>query len=200
MHKITAIPKSGDPSHITNYRPISLLCILSKVMESIVYDKVIDFLRPHLSTIQFGFLSKRCSTQQLLTCYHKVVEGFEKGLSMNVLYLDLRKAFDSVPHQELLFKLWRMGITGNLWKWFRAYLDGRLHFTLYNGSSSPILHVQSGVPQGSALLFLVYINDISSYINHTSAFFFADDGKILKTLTSSLDSVLLQDDLNIVGT
>ena len=92
-HMITPTPKSGDLSSIRNYRPISLLCILSKVMEKLVYDKIIDFIRPQLSHAQYGFLQKRSSTTQLLTCYSEVVDAFESKTSADVIYLDLRKAF-----------------------------------------------------------------------------------------------------------
>ena len=91
-----------------------------------------------------------------------LVDTFEHRCSTDVLYLDIRKAFDSVPHQELLFKLWRIGITGKLWFWFKAYISNRLHFVHYKGFSSSALPVLSGVPQGSVLrplLFLVYINE-----------------------------------------
>ena len=114
MHKITPIPKPGNHSLISNHRPISLLCILSKAMESIVYGKIIDFIRLQLSSSQFSFLEMRSSMTQLLTCYHEVIDAFKHKLCTDILYLDLKKAFDSVPHDELLYKLWRMGITGKL--------------------------------------------------------------------------------------
>ena len=74
--------------------------------------KIIDFIRPQLSTSQLGFLSNTSGISQLLTCYHKVVEASKYRFSTDVLYLDIKKAFDSVPHQELLLKI---GITGKLW-------------------------------------------------------------------------------------
>ena len=90
-----------------------------------------------------------------------------------MIYLDFRKAFDSIPHPELLYKLWILGITGPLWFWFRSYLNGRSHLVNVEGSSSDLLHVRSGVPQGSVLgplLFLGYINDLPSVIKSCSTY------------------------------
>ena len=201
VHKITPIPKNSSTSHIANYRPISLLCIPSKVLESIIYLKIIEFVRPCLSVKQFGFLSGRSSTMQLLQCYSQVVQAFEDGNSVDVLYLDIRKAFDSVPHEELLFKLWRLGITGPLWNWFRAYLRGRHHYVQHDGHSSPSLPVISGVPQGSVLgplLFFIYINDIPNSIHASSIYHFADNTKLLKVLHNAADSLILQEDLSSI--
>ncbi len=200
-HKICPIPKSGDCSKISNYRPISLLCILSKVMESVVYDKVIDFIRPKLSESQFGFLSNRSSISQLLSCYSRVMDALDSGMEYDIVYLDLRKAFDSVSHEELLFKMWKIGITGQLWTWFKGYLKGRKHFVSYQNTYSDCLPVISGVPQGSVLgplLFLIYINDLPEVVHNSSTYLFADDTKLCKSIISCSDSILVQNDLDSV--
>ena len=107
-----------------------------------------------------------------------------------------------MPHQELLLKLWKIGIVGSLWRWFREYLSNRYQHVCINNSKSPTLSVVSGVPQGSLLgplLFLVYINDLSSSLNHTSSFLFADDTKCLRPIRSPHDCILLQSDLDALS-
>ena len=103
----TPIYKSGSRELVTNYRPISLLCIVSKVLERLVYNKVMPFLFHTFSTHQFGFLPKRSTLQQLLlvlNIIHKAIHFSNKRV--DILYLDFRKAFDSVSHCKLLNKLW----------------------------------------------------------------------------------------------
>lgn len=123
-HKIAPIPKKGDLLQIINYRPISLLCILSKVLESIIYHKIIDFICPSINMAIF-MKNKSCLTQLLLafSAIHQAVDNKEDRSGHGLP--ELQKAFDTVPHNELLYKLWRVGVTGNLWCWFQSYLNGR---------------------------------------------------------------------------
>ena len=200
-HKISPIPKGGDPSLVSNYRPISLLCILSKVLETIVYRKIIDFLQPLISKSQFGFLRRRSCLSQLLDSFNYIFEAVENNSSVEAVYLDFRKAFDTVPHQELLYKLWLSGITGPLWRWFQCYLSNRQHFTCIDGVASACLPVSSGVPQGSILgplLFILYTNDLPSNLQ-SPVYMFADDTKLLRVITSFNDNNELQSDLNSIG-
>ena len=104
------------------------------------------------------------------------------------------------PHQELLLKLWKVGIVG---RWFREYLSNRLQHVCINNSKSSTLPVISGVPQGSLLgplLFLIYINDLSPSLKHSSTFLFADDTKCLRPIHSPHDCILLQSDLDALST
>ena len=201
-HKITPIPKKGSLLEISNYRPISLLCILSKVLESIIFNKIINFIRPKISPYQFGFMKGKSCLSQLLHAFSVVHEAFDKRKQVDMIYLDFRKAFDSVPYKELLYKLWIIGITGDLWLWFKSYLSGRSHYVAYDNVSSETCPVLSGVPQGSILgplLFIVYVNDILDAITHSSCFMFADDVKLLKVISSALDHLDLQEDLENVS-
>ena len=174
---------------------------MSKVLESIIYAKVIPFIYPQLNECQFGFLQNRSCLTQLLSSFSQIYDSLENKNHCDVIYLDFKKAFDSVPHNELLFKLWHVGITGPLWLWFKNYLTSRSHFVLLDFVSSDVhvLPVLSGVPQGSVLgplLFLIYVNDIPDSVPHSSAYLFADDTKVLKSIQSFNDSLDLQRDID----
>ena len=118
---------------------------------------------------------------------------------LTILYLDFRKTFDSVPHNELLCKLWKIGICGDLWMWFKCYLSSRRQCVHINSSRSPFLPVLSGVPQGSILgpfLFVIYIDDFPSVVSSSSVLLFTDDTKCFKTIHDQSDAQSLQSDLN----
>ena len=119
-HKIIPVFKSGDKTSVANYRPISLLCVISKVLERLVYDKVINTIAPSITPHQFGFQSNASTQQQLLIYFHQLITSREE---IDTIYIDFRKAFDSVPHNELLVTLWNIGITDTLWNWFNSYLS-----------------------------------------------------------------------------
>ena len=114
-HNIMMIPiyKSGDRGDVRSYWPISLLCSVSKVLEKLVYQNVIDFITPKISQDQFGFLSGRSCVHKLLTSMSTIVEAINSKSLVDVVYLDLKKAFDLIPHGELLVKLGSFGISGN---------------------------------------------------------------------------------------
>ena len=199
IHLISPIFKSGEKTSVTNYRPISLLCILSKVLERLIYDKIIDFVTSSICNVQFGFLKSRSSVQQLLLFYDHLLSSHSQKTQIDTLYLDFKKAFDKVPHDYLLIKLQHIGITGNLWLFFKNYLQNRLHCVTINKCTSPTLSVISGVPQGSILgplLFLIYINDLPSSLSSSKPLLFADDTKCLKTIRDLSDSQLLQSDID----
>ena len=136
INLIIPIFKSGDRSAVKNYRPISLLCTISKVLERIVFTNIIDLVSK--SPMQFGFLHNHSTLQQLLS---DIYNSFTHKTPTDVLYLDFKKAFDSVAHNKLLLKLWRFVITGNLWKWFRAYRFNRHQCVSLNHFTSSTLPV-----------------------------------------------------------
>ena len=198
-HLISPIHKAGDKSVISNYRPISLLCSVSKVLEKLVYNKTIDFVSPHLSHLQFGFLANRSVLHQLLIFLSSIMEAFSTKSSTDVIYLDIRKAFDSISHSILLTKLSSVGFSGRLLEWFKCYLTLRQQCVVVRGTKSSMLPVLSGVPQGSILgplLFILYIDDLPSALGKALPLMFADDTKCFAPVVSPVDCLSLQNNLN----
>ena len=105
MDRITPIFKAGDRMSVKNYRPISLLCNVSKVLERLIFDKVSPFVTRQITMSQFGFLRNHSSVQQILKFLNNIVNQMDNKCQCDVIYLDFRKAFYSVPHKELLHKL-----------------------------------------------------------------------------------------------
>ena len=146
-----------------------------------------------LSRHQFSFRQNHSATHQLLLFLSNVHESLNHYSSCDVIYLDFKKEFDTVPHKQLLLKLWKTGITGNTWSWLKEYLTGRRQHVNINGCFSSALPVISGV---GPLLFLTYINDLPSCTTYVNLFLFADDTKCLKSITTPVDTTLLQSDLD----
>ena len=141
----------------------------------------------------------KSTTTQLLEVYHEILNSVASGNEVDAIYLDFSKAFDKVPHHLLLRKLKNLGIGGSLLHWFQSYLTDRYQRVVLHGICSDWLPVTSGVPQGSILgplLFLVYCNDIPSYMENGSTLaLFADDSKLYRPLVHATSSTLLQHDL-----
>ena len=125
------------------------------------------------------------------------------SLQTDVIYFNISKAFDTVSHSILLNKLWSIGITGALWTWYKDYLSNRYQTVIINNCYSNLLPVVSGVSQGSILgplLFLVYINDMSSYVHHSHFLKFADDTKCFLHISTLSDYCALQEDITALFT
>ena len=125
-------------------------------------------------------------------------ESLNSGYPVDIIYFDFKKTFDTVPHRRLLLKLKSYGIGGNLLSWINSFLTGRVQRVTLNNVYSEWSSVVSGVPQGSVLgpmLFLLYVNDISSIVN-SHLLLFADDIKLYRSIKSENDILLLQEDIN----
>ena len=179
--KVIPIFKSGDRSLFTNYRPISILPVFSKILEKIVANKLIKFLNTYdqLYEHQYGFRSGHSTIHPVIHLMNQIAHENDKStknVTMSV-FLDLSKAFDTISHKILIKKMENMGIRGVAKLWFESYLSNRGQFMNIGDAYSPLEPIKSGVPQGSILgpiLFLLYINDIHKSTS-LSVLCFADD-------------------------
>ena len=171
-----------------------------------IYRLLLEHLSSNqlLSDAQFGFRSGRSTVMLLLLATHQWHTTLESHKQVACVFFDLRKAFDSVPHQALLNKLHNLQVPGTLLLWLINYLSNRHQQVILNGSSSTSLPVKSGVPQGSILgplLFLTYINDLCNIplSPGTKLMLFADDIMLFKPISASHDAALFQADVNLVN-
>ena len=181
--KVVPIYKGGSPEDVNNYRPISLLSIFDKIIEKLMHKRLYDFLEDNniLFENQFGFRKHKSTIHALIKITEEIRESIEKNKYGCGIFIDLRKAFDTVNHKILLKKLEHYGVRGKPLKWFESYLSDRKQYVYLNGHASDSKGISCGVPQGSVLgplLFLIYINDLPNISNKLKFFLFADDTNI----------------------
>ena len=157
---VVPIFKKGDKTNVSNYRPISLLCVMGKVFEKCVFKYLHNYLVSHnlISKVQSGFTPGDSAVFQLADLYNTFAKAIDDGKEVRVVFCDISKAFDRVWHRGLLFKLRRLGLSGSLLNWFTSYLDNRYQRVAVEGSLSDILRVKAGVPQGSILGPLLFLS------------------------------------------
>ena len=205
---VTPIPKSSPPSSFPgDYRPISLLSLVSKLLEKHIYSIILDSLisNSFFSPSQFGFLPSRSTTSALVTASNYILSSLDSRSSVCGVFLDLKKAFDSVSHRLLLDKISSLNLPSHLSNWLQSYLSGRTQSVCVQNSYSSPSSVSSGIPQGSILgplLFLVFINDISLSLScpHCKIILYADDILLLHPFDSHSHSTCLQHDLSLLQT
>ena len=190
--------KKNNREHAENYRPISLLPIVSKVLERCIFINMKQFLSQLVNDCQHGFLQGKSCVTNLLEVLDYIGTCLDNGGQVDMLYLDMSKAFDRINHKRLIRKLSNSGIGGNLLNWFESYLTDRRQRVTVLGVTSSTLPVTSGVPQGSILgpaLFLLYVNDLPEADLSSRVAMFADDTKLFSAITSQEDVASLQADL-----
>ena len=181
--------KSKDRSECTNYRPISLLITISKLLEKVVYSRTYKFLEKHdkLYVSQYGFREGHSCENAISELVSQVVKGQQEGLYTLALFLDLSKAFDSLEHTVLLRKLEHYGLRGVTNKWFASYLKNRqMRVKCTTTSTGKVEYsayqtVNYGTPQGSCLgplIFIIFTNDLHKQLMNTASLLFADDTTI----------------------
>ena len=181
---ITPLFKGGNRDMFSNYRPISLLPIFSKILEKILYEELISYLEnPNiLNPLQFGFRKKHSTYMPISHMYDQITQTLEAKEMACTLYLDLKKAFDTVSVEILLRKLHFIGVKGQLYDILRSYLENRSQITKVDNVCSDKQAMVMGVPQGSILgplLFILYVNDIGNISDFGTFYLFADDTAVL---------------------
>ena len=202
--RVTPLFKKGDVTDMDNFRPISILSVASKVLERAVHHQLCDFLDKHklLSPYQCGFRRKHSTESATIAFSDFIRRGMDQGLLTGAVFIDLRKAFDSIGHDALLSKLEYYGLRGTELDWFRSYLIDRKQVVNFGKETSNPCSITSGVQQGSILgplLFVLFLNDVPVVLKHCQILMYADDTviyfsakdatQIAKTLSEELASV-----------
>ena len=184
---ITPIYKKDQRSDPGNYRPVSITSVISKIMESIIRDAIVEHMTKNdlFADEQHGFVPGRDCVFQLLMCLEEWPNFIERGECFDVIYTDFCKAFDSSTHERLLLKLKNIGIDGDILFWITSFLKGRTQCVNVEGIKSSWKDVLSGIPQGSVIspiLFVIFMNDMPKKVVLNFTKLFADDCKLYGTV------------------
>jgi len=199
--KVVPLYKSGDAIKLSNYRPVSILPLFSKILERLMYNRLMSFIDKHklLYKYQFGFRKNHSANMALILLVDKIASAIEKGEVVLGIFLDFQKAFDTVNHNILLQKLNKYGIRRTAHLWLKDYLNQRQQYVSFVNTESDKTMIRCGVPQGSILgplLFLLYINDLVNTSQTLMPILFADDtniflsGKSLQDMINTMNNEL----------
>ena len=198
--KVVPIYKAGDINEVTNYRPISILSIFSKILEKLVHTRKL-FFKCHsaLTSTQYGFRPKYSTFHALLDITNSASDNIEKKLYTGLVFLDLTKAFDTVNHSILLYNFEHYGIRGIVNNFFGSFLSNRNQYVTINKTNFSLKFIDIEVPQGSILgplHFLIYINDIPNSVKCTPRLFADDTCLLMGAPSTTILENQLKDDLN----
>ena len=178
--KVIPLYKNGDIDDFSNYRPVSLLPQFSKILEKLFNNRLKSFMKVNhiLSNNRYGFREDHSTNLAIIELIEEITSAIDNSMSTVGVFIDLKKAFDTIDHGILLKKLEHYGIRGIANQWVSNYLTERFQYVQYNNISSDYMSIKCGVPQGSILgptLFLLYINDICRISTVNKMILFADD-------------------------
>ena len=182
--KVIPIFKKENVEIFSNYRPVSVLPCFSKILERLIFNRCMDYINNYniLNEKQFGLRPKHSTYMAIIELVDKIANAVEKNETAVGIFLDLSKAFDTINHDILLYKLEYYGFRGVTLDWFKSYLSNRKQFVRYQMHDSNHKIINCGVPQGSILgplLFILYINDIVNTTSLLELILFADDTTLL---------------------
>lgn len=202
---IVPIFKKGAAGSVSNYRPISLTCVVSKIMERIVVKCMYEHLMncEVLSNIQHGFVKGRSTCTNLLECVNDWTLAVQNKQGVTIAYIDFARAFDTVSHKKLIVRLFSYGIRGALLQWIEKFFENRTHQTRVGQCLSGAAHLLSGVVQGSGIgpmMFLIFIDELAKLLecHGVTAKLFADDVKVYLIITTVDDVAKLQGAINLI--
>ena len=185
--RVFPVYKKGELTMPDNYRSISLLTSISKLFEKVVFNQLYEYFKKYklFFSSQYGFREGHSTEYASLELIDRIMKDLENKNMSIAIFLDLSKAFDTLDHNILLYKLKYYGVVNTELKWFSSYLKNRSQYVEFNNTKSNTLNISTCVPQGSILgplLFLIYVNDINLTTSYFKFIMYADDTTLISTL------------------